>query len=96
MRERKALTLEEALRKMTSLPATRLKLMDRGLLRPGMKADVAIFDPARVTDKATFAQPHQHAEGVRHVLVNGKLVVLEGNLTQERPGRVLYGPAYTR
>ena len=94
VRERKALGLEEAVRKMTSLPAARLKLFDRGLLRPGMKADVAVFDPARVTDKATFAQPHQYAEGFSWVLVNGKPVVASGSVTQERPGRVLYGPAY--
>jgi N-acyl-D-amino-acid deacylase len=94
VRERKALTLEEAVRKMTSLPAMRLKLADRGLLRPGMKADVAVFDPARVADKATFLQPHQYAEGFAHVLVNGKPVVLNGKVTEERPGRVLYGPAY--
>jgi len=94
VRERKALSLEEAVRKMTSLPAARLKLLDRGLLRPGMKADVAVFDPARVTDKATFAQPHQYAEGISWVLVNGKPVVANGAVTQERPGRVLYGPAY--
>jgi len=94
VRERRALTLEEAVRKMTSLPATRLKLADRGLLRPGMKADVAVFDPARVADKATFLQPHQYAEGFAHVLVNGKPVVLNGKVTEERPGRVLYGPGY--
>lgn len=93
VRERRALTLEEAVRKMTSLPAARLKLADRGLLRPGMKADVTVFDPARVADKATFLHPHQYAEGFAHVLVNGKPVVLNGKVTEERPGRVLYGPA---
>jgi len=96
VRERKAVTLEEAVRKMTSLPAARLRLPDRGLLRPGMKADVAVFDAARVTDKATFLNPHQYAEGVRDVLVNGKPVILNGKVTEERPGRVLYGPAYRR
>jgi N-acyl-D-aspartate/D-glutamate deacylase len=93
VRERKLLSLEEAIRKMTSLPAARLGLHDRGLLKPGMYADVAVFDPASVTDRATFAQPHQYAEGFRHVLVNGKPVLLDGRMTAERPGRVLYGPA---
>ena len=66
----------------------------RELLRPGMKADVAIFDPAAVTDKATFEQPHRYAEGVIHVIVNGKVILQDGKMTPERPGRVLYGPAY--
>jgi dihydroorotase/N-acyl-D-amino-acid deacylase len=96
VRERRALTLEEAVRKMTSLPAARLKLYDRGLLRPGMQADIAVFDPSRIADQATFLQPHQYAEGVFWVLVNGKPVVASGAVTQERPGRVLYGPAYAR
>jgi N-acyl-D-aspartate/D-glutamate deacylase len=61
-----------------------------------MKADVAVFDAARVTDKATFLNPHQYAEGVRDVLVNGKPIILNGKVTEERPGRVLYGPAYRR
>jgi N-acyl-D-aspartate/D-glutamate deacylase len=59
-----------------------------------MYADVAVFDPASVTDRATFAQPHQYAVGFRHVLVNGKPVLLDGRMTAERPGRVLYGPAW--
>jgi N-acyl-D-amino-acid deacylase len=96
VRERKTLSLEEAVRKMTSLPAARLKLWDRGLLRPGMKADVAVFDPARVADKATFAQPHQYAEGFSWVLVNGKPVLAKGAMTAEHPGRALYGPGYAR
>ncbi len=93
VRERKALTLEDAVRRMSSLPAARLKLPDRGLLRPGMKADVVVLDPSTVADRADFAQPHQYAEGVRHVFVNGRPVLLDGKMTQERPGRVLYGPA---
>jgi len=96
VRERKVLTLEEAVRKMTSLPAARLGLPDRGLLRPGMQADLAVFDPLSVADGATFDQPHQYAEGFRHVLVNGRPVILDGELTNERPGRVLYGPAWRR
>ncbi|MBI1790327.1 MAG: D-aminoacylase [Acidobacteria bacterium] len=94
VREQKALTLEDAIRKMTSLPANRLRLSDRGLLRPGMKADICIFDPTTVADQATFLKPHQYATGFRDVLVNGKPVLLEGKVTSERPGRVLYGPAY--
>ena len=95
VRERRMLTLEDAVRKMTSLPAGRLRVPDRGLLRPGMRADIVVFDPAAITDVATFAQPHQYATGVRHVLVNGKPVLLDGKVTAERPGRVLYGPAYS-
>ena len=94
VRERKVLSLEEAIRKMTSFPAARLGLHDRGLLKPGMYADVVVFDPATVTDRATFTQPHQYAEGFRHVLVNGKPVLLDGRMTAERPGRVLYGPVW--
>lgn len=93
VRERKVLTLEEAVRKMTSLPAARLRLADRGLLRPGMKADLAIFGAATVADRATFLDPHQYAAGFRYVFVNGKPVILDGKLTDQRPGRVLYGPA---
>jgi dihydroorotase/N-acyl-D-amino-acid deacylase len=93
VREKGLLTLEEAVRKMTSLPATRVGLSDRGLVRPGMKADLVAFDPATIRDRATFGQPHAYAEGVSSVLVNGILVVHEGRLTGVRPGRVLLGPA---
>jgi dihydroorotase/N-acyl-D-amino-acid deacylase len=89
VREKKMLTLEDAVRKMTSLPAARVGLHDRGLLRPGMMADLVIFDPATVADKATYENPHQYAVGVSHVLVNGVLVVDEGKVTGARPGRVL-------
>ena len=93
VRERKTLTLEEAVRKMTSFPAQRLGLSDRGLLRPGMKADLVIFDPAHVRDLATFERPHQYAEGFSHVVVNGQVVYENGAMTAARPGAVLYGPA---
>src|SRR5579862_8514213 len=93
VRERKVLTLEDAVRRMSSLPASRFRIFDRGLLRPGMKADVGVFDPAKVVDKADFAHPHQYAEGFRHVLVNGAPVLRDGKMTAQRPGRVLYGPA---
>jgi dihydroorotase/N-acyl-D-amino-acid deacylase len=89
VRERKTLTLEDAVRKMSGYPAERLRLLDRGLLRPAMKADIVIFDPAKVQDKADYANPHQYAEGVRDVIVNGQLVIAEGRLTAARPGRVL-------
>lgn len=96
VRERRTLTLEEAVRRMTSLPAARLKVWDRGLLRPGMKADLVVFDPATIADKADFAKPHQYAVGVRHTLVNGTPALLDGTVTEKRPGRVLYGPAKGR
>ena len=79
---------------MTSLPAQRLKLWDRGILRPGMKADIVVFDSATIADKSTFVKPHQYAEGVRDVIVNGKVSLRDGKVTAERPGRVLYGPAH--
>jgi dihydroorotase/N-acyl-D-amino-acid deacylase len=92
VREKKALTLEEAVRKMTAFPAARLKITDRGILRPGMKADIVIFDPATVRDTATFEKPHSYAEGFSHVIVNGQVVFEKGAMTAARPGRVLYGP----
>jgi dihydroorotase/N-acyl-D-amino-acid deacylase len=92
VRERGTLTLEDALRKMSSYPAQRLGLVDRGVLRPGMKADIAVFDPERVRDVATFEQPHQYAEGFSLVIVNGQVVFENGNMTAARPGVVLYGP----
>lgn len=91
VRERNTLTLQEAVRKMTAFPAQRLGLGDRGLLRPGMKADVVVFDPARVRDAATFERPHQYAEGFSHVIINGQVVFQNGAITAVRPGRVLYG-----
>lgn len=93
VREKRVLSLEDAIRKMTSLPAARFGLQDRGLLRPGMKADIAIFDPARIIDRATFADPHQYAEGVSYVIVNGAVVLNDGKMTEARPGQVLLGTA---
>ena len=89
VREKKVITLEDAIRKMSGYPAERLRLLDRGLLRPGMKADIVIFDPDKIQDKADYAHPHQYAEGVRDVIVNGQLVISNGRLTAARPGRVL-------
>lgn len=77
---------------MTSLPATRFRIMDRGLLRPGMKADIAVFDPATVADMSEYAKPHQYAVGFQTVVVNGQVVLNDGKLTGARPGRILYGP----
>jgi len=88
-RDQRLFTVEEAVRKMTSLPARRLGLQDRGLLRVGMKADLAAFDPATVRDTATFEKPMAYPEGIPHVVVNGKLVLDGGKRTQHRPGRPL-------
>jgi len=92
VREKGVLALEEAVRKMTSMPADRVGLVDRGVLRPGMKADVVVFDPATVRDTATFEKPHSYARGISLVLVNGVAVVEKGHVTGARPGRVLRGP----
>jgi N-acyl-D-amino-acid deacylase len=89
VREKKVITLEEAIRKMTSMPARRVGIRDRGMLQPGFKADVVIFDPATVVDRATFEKPHQYAEGFSYVVVNGVLVIDDGKMTGERPGAVL-------
>jgi len=94
VRERRTIPLAEAVRKMTSFPAQRVGLLDRGVLRPGMKADIAIWDAATVADTATFEQPHQYAVGVHTVIVNGQVVFEHGAMTPARPGKVLYGPAY--
>jgi len=92
VREKGIITLEDAVRKMSSFPAARIGLSDRGVLRPGMKADIAVFDPNRVRDKATYNQPHQYAEGFAYVIVNGQIVYENGAMTSARPGRVIYGP----
>jgi len=89
VQESPILMLEDAIRKMTSMPAQRLGLMDTGLLRTGMRADIVVFEPESVKDNATFAEPRQLSEGFSHVMVNGKLVLQDGELTEERPGRAL-------
>jgi N-acyl-D-amino-acid deacylase len=89
VREQRWLSLPEAIRKMTSFPATRFKLSDRGLIRPGFKADVVLFDPQRIIDRATFKDPEMIAEGVQRVFVNGQEVWVEGNVTGKRPGQAL-------
>jgi dihydroorotase/N-acyl-D-amino-acid deacylase len=93
VRERGLLSLEDAVRKMTSLPAARMGFPDRGLLRPGLKADLVLFDPASIRDLATFDAPHRYAEGVSLVVVNGVVVLDGGQITPARPGRVLRGPS---
>jgi N-acyl-D-amino-acid deacylase len=82
-------SLEEAVRRMSSLPADNLRLADRGRLTMGAFADIAVFDPATVQDHATYEDPHRYATGVRHVLVNGTPVVRDGSLTHATPGRRL-------
>jgi N-acyl-D-aspartate/D-glutamate deacylase len=94
VRQDSVISLEFAIRKMTSLAAQRVGLNDRGLLKPGMFADITVFDPATIIDNATFEQPQQLSTGVTHVMVNGQLVVDEGKVTAALPGRALRGPAY--
>lgn len=96
VRERHLLTLEEAVRKMSSLPAQRFGLQDRGLVKPGMKADLVLFDPETIADKATFLEPHQYAVGVHSVWVNGVCELAAGKRTAVHGGQVLRGPAYER
>lgn len=93
-REEKLFTLEEAVRRMTSLPATNVGIQKRGVLKSGNFADIVVFDPASVQDKATFENPHQYAEGVRHVLVNGEVVIRNGEHTGAKPGRCVRGPGW--
>jgi dihydroorotase/N-acyl-D-amino-acid deacylase len=95
VREKKVLTLPEAVRKMTSLSAKIVGLTDRGLLKPGMAADIALFDPKTVIDKATFESPSQYPVGIPYVIVNGVVVINKGGHTGAKPGRVLYGKGKT-
>jgi N-acyl-D-amino-acid deacylase len=94
VRDEKVITLEEAIRKLTSLPASNLKIKRRGLLKKGFFADVVIFDPLTVQDHATFEKPHQFSTGMINVWVNGTQVLREGSHTNERPGRVVRGPGW--
>ena len=94
VREEKILTLEDAIRKFSALPAQRMRLTDRGVLKAGMWADVVIFDPSTVQDRATFDNPNQLSQGMEYVLVNGVPVIDHGKMTGALPGRVLRGPAY--
>src|SRR5438093_646122 len=92
VRDEHLLTLEEAIRKMTSKAAARVQLKDRGVLRPGLMADITVFDPATIRDVSTFDDPTHYSLGVKHVFVNGRRVVSDGRITSERPGRPLRGP----
>ena len=96
VREDKLLSLEEAIRKMSALPAQKMRLADRGVVKAGMWADLVVFDAATVTDKATFAQPNQLSVGMDYVLVNGIPVIAAGQATGARPGKVLRGPGARR
>jgi N-acyl-D-amino-acid deacylase len=93
-RDQQTMSLEEAVRKMTSLAASRVRLLDRGILRPGAFADIAVFDPKAIQDAATFADPMHYSVGVRYVFVNGRPVVWDGAITDERPGRPVRGAGY--
>jgi len=92
VRDEHVMSLEEAVRKATSAVATRLSIPDRGIVREGMFADIAVFDPNTIADRSTYDQPHQISAGVRYVFVNGTLVVRDGRHTNAKPGRVLLGP----
>jgi N-acyl-D-amino-acid deacylase len=94
VREEKALGLAEAVRRLTSLPADNLRIAGRGRLRLGFHADLAIFDPARIADRATYERPHQYAVGMRHVFVNGVAVLKDGEHTGAKPGRFVRGPGW--
>jgi dihydroorotase/N-acyl-D-amino-acid deacylase len=94
VREEKKLSLEEAVRKFSSFPAQRMRLSDRGVLKTGLWADIVIFDPETIHDRATFEKPNQLSEGMEYVLVNGIAVIAEGKMTGALPGKVLRGPSY--
>jgi N-acyl-D-aspartate/D-glutamate deacylase len=96
VRDEAVLTLEEAVRKMTSLPASRMRLGERGSLRPGAFADLVLFDLVRVRERSVYADPNRYSEGFLYVAVNGQLVVDGGRLTGARPGRPLLGPGLRR
>ena len=92
VRDEKVLSMSDAIHRLSGLPATNLGLDHRGFLKEGMFADVVVFDPATITDHATFEKPHQYATGVKHVFVNGVQVIKNGEHTGAKPGRALWGP----
>src|SRR5688572_836033 len=96
VREEKLIALEEAVRRFTSRPAARVGIADRGLLRPGFKADITIFNPETIIDRSTFEDPTHYSQGVEHVFVNGAAVVSDGKITDARPGQAVRGPGYKR
>jgi N-acyl-D-amino-acid deacylase len=95
VREEKIITLEEAVRRLTSLPATNMKIKKRGSLKVGYYADIVVFDPLKISDHATLTNPHQYSTGVSEVFVNGKQVLKNGEHTGAKPGRIVRGPGYT-
>jgi N-acyl-D-amino-acid deacylase len=96
VREEKVISLAEAVRRLSGLPATNLGLDHRGFMKQGMFADVVVFDPQTIADRATFEQPHQYSVGVKHVFVNGVQVLKDGEHTGSKPGRALWGPGKTK
>jgi N-acyl-D-amino-acid deacylase len=96
VRETNTVRLEEAIRKMTSLPAQRFRLTDRGLIRPGMWADIVVFDEKTVADKGSFEKPHAYSDGFRYVLVNGEVAIEAGKHSGARSGQILLGPGATK
>jgi len=95
VREERIIAIEEAIRKLTSLPAGNLRIRDRGQLTTGYFADVVVFDPDKIQDHATYEDPHQYATGMVHVWVNGTQVLRDGEHTGATPGRVVRGPGWT-
>lgn len=96
VRDEKLMSLEEAVRRFTSRPAARVGIADRGILRPGFKADITIFNPVTVRDVSTFEDPTHYSQGIEHVFVNGKAVIANGRITSERPGEPVRGPGFKR
>jgi N-acyl-D-amino-acid deacylase len=94
VREQRVIPLEEAIRRLTALPAQNLRIRNRGSLTLGYFADVVVFNPETIQDHATFAEPHQYATGVSHVFVNGVQVLADGEHTGATPGRVVRGPGW--
>jgi N-acyl-D-amino-acid deacylase len=96
VREEKVISLTEAVRRLSGLPATNLGLDHRGFLETGMFADVVVFDPNTIADVATYEKPQQYSVGVKHVFVNGVQVIRDGEHTGAKPGRALWGPGKTK
>jgi len=92
VREKGIITLEEAIRKMTSMPASRIGIKDAGIILVNKRADIVVFNPLTIKDKATFEKPHQYPEGIEYVIVNGEIVVDCGIITGKLPGKIIYGP----
>ena len=96
VREERVIPLEAAIHRLSGLPAANLRLADRGRLKEGYFADVVVFDPATIADHATYAEPHQYATGVKHVFVNGRQVIRDGEHTGAKPGRAVWGAGRMR